>query len=280
MRQFKRYLRVNLSAGGLVKTYTDKFNIKFNVKRTLKGNSADTANVEIYNPDPQLYLNLFNTKDVKIEIDAGYDEVHGIIYSGKIQDVNNDFIGADNVLRITSGDGLEALTAEKMKESFGLNIDKKTVVKKIAQFMEETGGLIQDAITKKNLDKITGKLSLGFNCRDYAGNSLDEVLEDTEYDYLIHNGVLRLYNEPFTRNVTVLRGDTGLLGTPQKKIVTQKSGAKTAQISLKAQIQPTLEPNQRIDIDSRTVKGKATIIDSTFSGETRGQQWEVQLTAK
>jgi hypothetical protein len=135
--------------------------LQFNIKKT-SDRAANPAEITILNL-AESSRNFISKKGLKITLDAGYEQNHGIIYQGNTEVITHEHGTVDWQSKIEATDGAFAKRNAFMSETFDKGTPIETVIKKIAAKMTEEmdvqGGLgLLNALQLGVIDAVPTKL--------------------------------------------------------------------------------------------------------------------------
>jgi len=264
--------------------------IIFDISKT----SAKTPNrskIQIYNlaPGNRTMLEKPNTK---CELWAGYLEDTGpqLMFKGDVTFAWTRYEQADVVTELELGDGNTAYRDTVVSLSYGKNIDSNTVLRDLAGKMGLPLNMPNEAPSRR--------WENGLSFHGPARTALDKVSRGSGLDWSIQNGSLQVLRSggSTTRQVIVLAADSGMLGTPerQRKGAQEKAkdtGAQTAQRKtvssptekwdgwkVQSLLLPTINPGDRVKMESRTITGVMVVKELQHQGDSHGGDWQTELS--
>jgi len=206
-----------------------------------------------------------------VRLEAGYDEAMPIIFQGDGRRIDIQRDGADWITKVTAGDGEHALRTARLGRSFAPDTAISTVVQHAAQTMGLGVGNVLDQLRGRGLDRLGDVFPGGVVLHGLAEVNLRMLLDSTGLSWSVQDGVLQAIPRggALSRSAVVLSADHGLVDSPE----VGKNGVVTA----KALLIPDLVPGQLVQLESQIVSGLYRIEKAEYSGETRGNDWYVQM---
>jgi len=280
----KLKLTIGTRSGSLEKVYDENMQIDFTINRTKEGKTADTANIMIYNADKTTYNTYFTADDCYVKIEAGYqDDEFGMLFNGDVITASQFLSGVDYVIDIQCGDGIKAIDMMQMNKGYAPGVSIGTILDEVVDGMVNFYGVVKSAVTSKNIKSVLDKkLEFGSLLKGRASKILDDMVKKERLDFGIANNVLRIYDTNFQEFEFKLNKNSGLINSPRVKNIqkTGDAGSKTVPaIEFDCLIIPGIVPGHTVTIESRFVNGTYTVQEMNIQGQTRGNQWEMAVTA-
>ncbi len=239
----------------------------------------NTGSISLYNLSQSTRSKLAGA-GLSMTLEAGYIGHSSVILAGNVQRVSHRRDGADWVTKLETGDGAVAMAEARVSMSFGAGA-------KVVDVMKALAGKLKGINVDKALKKL-GEVGFKRTLTDYvngiamvgqAREEFDKQLRAAGVEWSVQNGelIITAPGEPSDEEAIVLAPDSGLLGSPEPG-ETKKIGDKDAQqLSVRALIVPGLEPPRQVKIESRTFEGFARIEQTTYRGDSHGQDWSAEL---
>ena len=217
--------------------------VEFNIVKNTDA-QTNTANFRIYNLNPTTRSNLFQERSnvgIKkmLTFYAGYDQEIEV-FKGYIQEAYSQSSGNDIITNIEAWD--IGLTNNYISVSFKADTTFKDAYKYVASQIKD--------LELAEIGELEGTFKMPVT---FAGHPLEILNKITNFHTFIDNGKLKTLqnNECIDVPVYVATGESGLLGTPQRR---------GGQIVINTLFQPNLSIGQLYEIKSRT----ASEFDGTF----------------
>lgn len=267
MRLFNR--RWRLQIGDLA---TEELDLSFKITRHCAP-VPGTAEITLYNlnaehrralrPSASGWLRVF------CQLDAGYEGSRSTIFRGDTRRVltRRDDVNWETV--ITAGDGEHAIRKARVVAAFNRGTTLATVVRELASQMGIGEGNLPSVI-----DALGATTRAGTVLHGQAAQELTRICTQAGLEWSVQDSVLQLVRRGrgLERTAILLNPDTGLIGN------VERAGYK--RVKFRALIQPDLVPGRRIVLESSTATGEYRIVHAEYSGDTRGEDWHVELTAR
>jgi len=198
---------------------------------------------------------------IPVLLRVGYQGSLQSVFQGNILQGSNDRRGTDFISHIQCLDGghdyLNSFTSETVR-------GKENAIDAILRDMPNT--------TK---GKITFQQELT-RAKVLVGNSyrlIQESLSPGETAYIENEQLYIIKDDEVVSSfIPVVNADTGLLNTPQKE---------NQRVSFETLMNPSIIIGNRVDLRSKTapyLSGIYKVSDITYSGDSRGQQWQQSVT--
>jgi hypothetical protein len=311
-QQFNRKVVIQIGQNGQQGLQMRNLRIVFKIKKTLRSDSFNTANVSIYNlnKDSRNFIDTLDINDEKnkdnlMTIQAGYDTIEKMLFVGNITLVSSEIKRPDVVTTIEAMDGKLAMNQLRIGTLAipAFTYGKKTSAKRVLKDVIRASGLdthYNDGIVPDKLYE-----------NGFAFIGMGKVLLDNVCNYLgliwsIQNNTLKLLASGSSDGAAImsLSSSSGLIGSPEKINVdsqefTKKernamSGKETTALGkkvfkkigggwkIRTLLQPTVEPGSVIEVSSEEIPSGShfRVIEVEHSGDTHGQEWTSLITAR
>lgn len=205
-------------------------------------------------------------KDLRISLQAGYDDDVSLIFTGNARDVDHVRRGTDWETKIQCGDGERGYRHGRVNESFKSGTSVSGVVRRFADQMG-----IDANIAAGFLSEISGKQYVaGYAARGRASRELDRVLKAYGYEWSVQDNELQILKPgaSTTELAVELTPDTGLLGSPTLSSP-EKKGQKPV-VKARSLLQAGIRPGRRVIVRSESVNGTFRVTKVTHTGDTAG----------
>jgi len=263
---------VKIAAATTAGQSTDMLKCVFSVEASLS-KSPNTAEITVYNLAEATRARL-SEDDLEVELEAGYIGLSNLIFKGKLEAGVSVKDGPDWVTTFQTTDGGK----EGRKARINYSVKKTSVTDAFKRAAGALGVGLGNSLSKINEGNIRGALS-GFSnglvMSGPARKEIDRLTKTLGYSWSIQNGQLQLLGpgdaiDP--GDAIVLDSDRGLIGSPQ-------AGDKGI-IEARALLNPHLTPGRVVALSSLQTSGFFRIEKTTYSGDTRGQDWYADLELK
>ena len=269
-RLWKRRWRV--VCGGLDVTDID---LSFEVGKSLKP-EPNTAALTLYNLSKENRAKLSEKGAVNVSIEAGYaneTDKPSLIFIGPLRSATHTIAGPDIVTLIESADSQKELGTSRFKLAAGPKTSAAVVLKEIAKSLKVKTGHVNAAAAKL---AASGKILFPVPTV-FASNSaraLSIFCASAGLEWSIQDGELQILNLGAALDMQpyVLNSGTGLIGSP--------SIDKDGIVSLRTLLLHGIRPGSRVLVDSEFVKGVYRVQECSYSGDTRGEAWFIDMVCK
>lgn len=203
MKKSNPYIKFIIGSNSYETPYSLGFEVEFSMEGT------NTAKAYIYNPADELITEIINLENKKVIIDAGFEDDHGVCFSGEIYKVEIKESKLERMLELKICDSFEKWTTKMISTSWPANVTASTVVNELAEQMQIDQGQIEIKVEKKYPRGLTFNTSLK--------NALQEMARETKSDFFIRDGRLYFLEKDFPGIKTYLQVDasTGLTNGPE-----------------------------------------------------------------
>lgn len=250
----------------------DGLRVKFQIEKTIRG-ALNKGIVTIWNMKESSRNAIRAQQDVMI-LSAGYhdDEKQSrLAIQMDIVDVRVEVQKPEIVTAMTVVDGVNALRTNKLSISFAGGVGVKSVIRDLAG---KAGLVVRDLAVIDD-----AQYQQGFADSGPIGDILDRLSGKVDANWSFQNGELQFApkDAPATNFVSVVNEKTGLIGHPVKRT---KAGDITAPFQrqgwiFKTFLNPTIEPNGRVRIESLEANGIYRVVTVKHDGDT----WEGEFTS-
>jgi|GEM_PF-2443979 len=276
MLYFDRVCKVVIEGAQMITIENSK--IQFEIIKS-KNAKENTAKVEIYNLAPYT-RKLITEQEALVRIFAGYAQDKGLIEIGQgdISKVKHNRDKTEVVTEIYIAEGLKKIRDNPI--SIGFSSKSKLKLTNILDALRTKSNnqfvfRLIDVDESKTIDN--GYSDLG---------SLDQILNNLGlqfgFGWSIQNGIITIKGtkKPLANEVMLLTPSSGLILNPESvKQVSRRLGKSSITKqerkvnSVQALLQPHLQVNDIIAIQSQDLNGKYEIQKITHKGDTRGNDW-------
>lgn len=267
MRLFRRSWSIQI--GDLLLSAMD---VTFKAKRAHAARPG-TLELDVYNVTEQHRNELTSATRGRtfVEVQAGYEEGRSVIFRGDVRKATAKRDGVDWVVHVEGGDGEHAIRTARLARSFAAGASVDAVAQSIADAMGVGIGNAAQALRGARLGATGGVYAEGTTVQGRASAELTRLCNSTGLSWSVQEGALLLLpvGGAIQREAIRLAPDTGLLGSPE----VGRSGHAKAQ----ALLIPDLVPGRLVQLDAATARGLYRIESAEYSGDTRGDDWHVDL---
>jgi hypothetical protein len=272
MLYFDRVCRVIIEGVKIITIENAK--IQFEIVKS-KNAKENTAKLEIYNLAP-VTRKLITEQEALVRIFAGYANNKGLIEIGQgdISKIKHNRNKTEVVTEVYMAEGLRKIRDNPLSISFSSksklklgNILDNLRIKSNNQFVFR----LIDVDESKTIDN--GYSDLG---------SLDQILNNLAiqfgFEWSVQNGIIAIKGtkKSLSSEIMLLTPKNGLILHPEsvKQVSRRLEKSQDRKInSVQALLQPHLQVNDIIAIESQDLNGKYEIQKITHKGDTRGNDW-------
>lgn len=269
----KLWKQIRLITIGEILFDYEQLDIDFEVKCT-DDNKSDIATIKLYNLSETTRQKLKLNQDVSI--DAGYRELHGVIFNGIVESIvtkrdENDFI---TIVEATPNN--RAYTNTIINRQFKAGIKASEVIKQIetmCNFTMDIKELGKDTVYP-NGKVFSGRLSnvipilardTGTICR-FTNTTIEFKLPNKVYSSVIHlggeQGLIRI-DKKMDKSDIKKKEKNG-----SKKDKNKKNESNKQKFDIECLLIPLIKIGQLLEIESTTFKGKVVVKECDFSASS------------
>lgn len=302
-RQWMRYFRLVIATDKNNQQAIDlsEFRCKFHISQAVIGKPC-TAEITVYNVSKEtvdklgIGTNKIEDSGMKVIIEAGYKDNHGIIFQG---DLWWKSTGRENetetFMKLVAATGDKARQYAVVNVSVAKGATQQTIFKKVCEAMKSKGVDVKNA----SVPFMDTRLPRGKVLFKMATDAMNGIADTNNFDWGYGvDGLVAIPKAPvFNQNesVIVLNADTGLIGRPEL----DEEG-----LDVQALLNPKLEIGTLIQIDNASVQrnsydttvsegayqrnmavtddflsadGIYRVISREHIGDTRGDEWYTSL---
>lgn len=264
-----------------------ELDLSFEVKRGVKVTGAatkpqaNTCDLEILNLSPSHRKELETstvpgkgTKVVPVVISAGYLGRQTVIFSGELRAATTTTDGPRAVTHLTTGDGDQALTQQRLTIALGPGATATQGIKAILAGLGIGDGNLQQGIALLQGQPLAAQLfSKGVCLKGQASELMTDFCRSAGLDWSIQNGKLQItaLGQPVAGQAVLLDSDHGLIGSPAVDT--------TGILSCKTEMIPDVFPGTKLSMNALNVKGGFRVLNVTTKGSTYGNEWGHSIEA-
>ena len=245
----------------------DALHISFSVEKS-DAESANTAKIQIWNLSDQ-NLRILDTKDIIVELKAGYGGNLSLILAGNVTYVVTTPDGADRLTEIEVADGRVSLRDANISFSRNGKVDTKDLYAYIA------GQMGLSIVFAKDLS--FAKFPNGFSFVGKGKNALQRIAKANGHAWTIQNGVIQvtLPGRPVNTHGYLLNSDTGLISIPKRITISQSadSGDSLTGWEVEYFLNGAIGVNDVVQIQSGAANGYYRVHKITFDGDNMEGDW-------
>lgn len=249
-----------------------ELDIDFEVKCT-DDVKSDIATIKLYNLSETTKQKLKENQDVSI--DAGYEEIHGVIFNGIIESITTTRDENDFITTIEASPNNRAYTNTIINKQFKSGIKASEIIKQIesmSNFTMDIKELVKDTVYP-NGKVFSGRLSNVIPILAKDTGTIARFTNTTiefKAPNKVYSSVLKLGPEQGLIKVTKKTEKADLKekkAGPQAKSTKKSNNDKNnkEKYEIECLLVPLIKIGQLLEIDSTTFKGKGIIKECSFS---------------
>lgn len=251
----------------------EELDIDFEVKCT-DDVKSDIATIKLYNLSETTKQKLKENQDVSI--DAGYEEIHGVIFNGIIESITTTRDENDFVTTIEASPNNRAYTNTIINKQFKSGIKASEIIKQIesmSNFTMDIKELVKDTVYP-NGKVFSGRLSNVIPILAKDTGTIARFTNTTiefKAPNKVYSSVLKLGSEQGLIKVTKKTEKADLKekkAGPQAKSIKKSNNDKKnskEKYEIECLLVPLIKIGQLLEIESTTFKGKGIIKECSFS---------------
>ena len=266
----KLWKQVRLITIGEVVFDYEQLDIDFEVKCT-DDNKSDIATIKLYNLSETTRQKLKLNQDVSI--DAGYRELHGVIFNGIVESISTSRDENDFITTIEATPNNRAYTNTIINRQFKAGIKASEIIKqieKMCNFTMDIKELGKDTVYP-NGKVFSGRLSnvipilardTGTICR-FTNTTIEFKLPNKVYSSVLHlggeQGLIRI-DKKMDKSDIKKKEKNG-----SKKDKNKKNESNKQKFDIECLLIPLIKIGQLLEIESTIFKGKVVVKECDFS---------------
>lgn len=262
-----------ITIGEIVFDY-DELDVEFEVKCT-DDNKSDLATIKLYNLSDTTLQKLKLNQDVSI--DAGYRDIHGVIFNGIVESISTSRDENDFITTIEATPNNRAYANTIINRQFKAGIKASEVIKQIGtmcNFTMDIKELAKDTVYQ-NGKVFSGRLSnvipilardTGTICR-FTNTTIEFKLPNKAYSSVLHlggeQGLIRIDKKMDKADIKEKEKKKG----PEAKSKNNSSFDKKSNKSkfdIECLLVPLIKIGQLLEIESTLFKGQVVVKECSF----------------
>ena len=259
-----------ITIGDIVFDY-DELDVEFEVKCT-DDNKSDLATIKLYNLSDTTLQKLKLNQDVSI--DAGYRDIHGIIFNGIVESVSTSRDENDFITTIEATPNNRAYANTIINRQFKAGIKASEVIKQIGtmcNFTMDIKELGKDTVYP-NGKVFSGRLSnvipilardTGTICR-FTNTTIEFKLPNKAYSSVLHlgaeQGLIRIDKKMDKADIKEKKGPQ--VESKNKSNVDKK--ISKSKFDIECLLVPLIKIGQLLEIESTLFKGQVVVKECSF----------------
>ena len=257
--------------------------ITFEITKSLK-QEENQAKVEIYNLSSDIRKKIV-LEESMIQVFAGYAQNQGAVQIGQgtVCQISTVQDKVDTISRILVKDGLTSIKNNPLSIAYEKDVSLQEVLSKVAK---------DCGLGLKVNGTVSGVIKGGFVMLGNMSSELNTLGDSFNFTWSIQNNILFVCakKQSVTTQVVLLTPATGLIMNPEamKKVSQSLKKLKDKRqllddvnlFKVQALLQPQLQVNDIIRVESSELTGNFRIVRLTHQGDTRGNDWYTDMEVK
>lgn len=259
-----------ITIGEIVFDY-DELDVEFEVKCT-DDNKSDLATIKLYNLSDTTLQKLKLNQDVSI--DAGYRDIHGVIFNGIVESISTSRDENDFITTIEATPNNRAYANTIINRQFKAGIKASEVIKQIGtmcNFTMDIKELAKDTVYP-NGKVFSGRLSnvipilardTGTICR-FTNTTIEFKLPNKAYSSVLHlggeQGLIRIDKKMDKADIKEKKGPQ--VESKNKSNVDKK--ISKSKFDIECLLIPLIKIGQLLEIESTLFKGQVVVKECNF----------------
>ncbi len=266
-RLFDRKCRVEIDGEG-VRASIEDLRVTFSVNKTRSWVSEMQVRVYNVNPDTRLTA---NKSRATVRLFAGYGTPL-LVAQAQITFVVVEREPPDIILAMDCLDGIVDLRRTRVSLSF----ERGATVGQVLEAVTEQLGLPVRPIEVDLESPLRG----GYSHVGGVGTALDDMVEQVNAVWSIQNGEILILEsgQPIPGEVALISPESGMIGSPEpideELGFDDIGGEPRFGYTVRALLQPQIEPGQQVRIESADVRGLFRVEEIEHKGDTHGPDFE------
>lgn len=243
--------------------------VQFRIEKSLRP-EPQKAQIAVYNLAESSRGQLVG-KGLRVQLEAGYPDTLGLIYSGHTRTTDHPKEPTDWVSKFECGTAERAIQFSRVSQSFRPGASLVDVVKGIVPALVQDAGNALDAVAGLN------GFSSGYAAHGYAADELTRVLTPRGLTWSIQDDRLQIlgFNDTLPDEQLVLDENHGLIGTPELGAPVTKGGPSI--VKVKSLLDSRFGCGKRFLLNSKARDGVLKIVKLTHIGDTFGADWYTEM---
>jgi hypothetical protein len=246
----------------------------FRVKKSLKP-EPNTADLTIWNLNPDHRSALEQLKIAPVMIEAGYKGGVSTLFLGDLRTATTTHEGTDYISRLGSGDGEKKIKKARINVSLkkGAATPAK-VLEAVARSLGVGEGNLSQAMSQIQGAGIANHFAEGVVISGSAFREMNSICRSLSLTWSIQGGKLQILplKTALEGQAIVVSERTGMIGSP----TVDNDGV----LSVKMLLAPDVFPGRKIVLEAERLKGQYRIESCSYSGDTHGGDWYIDIEAK
>lgn len=231
----------------------DEIDIDFSIPFGTKA-EPNISELHFYNLSNSTINNI--KKGDKVIVNAGYKRINNIgnILTGKVEDIETNWQGVDKKTTLLVSDGAVEWRNTILNKTYKQGTKASFIMRDLANYL---GYEVVEISPVDDLTYLRGKTISG-NVAEY----LQQLVNETNSKMFINkNRLVIRASERGYQTGFILNSQSGLLGSPTRQLDDGKT-----RWNVNTLLNPLLEPDGQIEIQSKIITGRFRIIEGTHRG--------------
>ena len=231
----------------------------------------NTAEIKIFNLSESSRQSMERAERARIVLEAGYVEDVHVIYEGDLRKAWSKREDTDIITTIESGDGERAFRESRVNTSFGPGTSVRSVMEHVAATMGVGVGNLSEQVSDAAFEGLGSTYEEGAVASGASRDVLTGLASSAGLEWSIQDGNLQLlqFNAATQTTAVLLSKDTGLIGSP--------SLDSENVLKARALLIPGIFPGRKVEVRSEFVTGVFRVTKASYTGETAGAGWYVDI---
>lgn len=248
--------------------------ISFTVQKSGRAKTPNSAEIEIWNLNPDHRKQLQELEKVFVDLQAGYAGGMSLLFRGDLRDAYSRRDGSDWVTSVTSDSGRRA-RRRRVQKSFAPGATVREVLQAAA---EALGVKIGNSAVKIATAAIQGTAARSFfNGYALSGSvelELDRLARSCGFEWSIQDDELQILDKGTALLDTAihLTYETGLVGSPEI--------GNRGTVNVRSLMLPDAFPGRRVLLESAHISGLFRIETTRHTGGTAEADWYIDYELK
>lgn len=211
------------------------------------------------------------TKGIPIKIEAGFNGNNSLLWLGDLRSVTSERKGTDWETTFKSGDGEKAYQNARLNVSYGPQTPVDTALRAMVRSLKVGEG---------NMNKIGKDLRLegkyipkGTVFSGPTRDMMNDFCRAADLEWSIQDGAIQFIDKGKALSLTAIKlsSATGMLDSPSVDV--------DGILKVKTLLIPDVRPGRLLVVNSRRIKGDFKIEKITYTGDSSGGDWGLEIEA-
>jgi hypothetical protein len=250
--------------------------LSFKVERATS-RSPGTAEIKISNLSETNRARVESGDVVRLWAGLGVPQGEApLVFHGDIRRAWTAREGVNRITTITGRDGGAAIATVRMSRSYGPGTPAVQVLRDAVSVLGIGVGNLADFESAYRLRNGSTALAAGYVAHGNARDVLNRFLRAAGLRWSIQGGALQVMTQgrALQSRAVVLAPDSGLVAAAWDE-TGQRTQGRRGVLSVKALIQPGIEPGRLVRVESEAATGTFEVRKAVWAGDTRTADWHV-----